>query len=107
MARCDLKHLWTLAACAAFISAPAVAQVSVDVSGYGVKIKSDSGAPVNINTGQIGSDVQIEGVTIINDDVFIDGEKVPRGKTVYTSRKSKKTYLIQWGKNGNISVSEK
>ena len=62
---------------------------------------------MNINTGQIGSDVQIEGVTIINDDVFIDGEKVPRGKTVYTSKKSKKTYLIQWGKNGNISVSEK
>lgn len=62
---------------------------------------------MNINTGQIGSDVQIEGVTIINDDVFIDGEKVPHGKTVYTSRKSKKTYLIQWGKNGNISVSEK
>jgi hypothetical protein len=32
---------------------------------------------------------------------------VPHGKTVYTARKSKKTYLIKWGKNGNISVSEK
>ena len=102
-----MKHLWALAALSSFLSGTALAQVSVDVSGYGVKIQSDSGKSVNTRSGHIDPDAQIEGVAIINDDVFIDGEKVPRGKSVYTSKKSKKTYLIQWGKNGNISVSEK
>ena len=48
----------------------------------------------------------MEGVAVINDDVFIDGEKVPRGKTRYTSKKTGKSYRIQWGKNGNVSVEQ-
>jgi len=48
----------------------------------------------------------MEGVAVINDDVFIDGEKIQRGKTSYTSKKTGKSYRIQWGKNGNVSVEQ-
>lgn len=88
----------------------AQAQVSVDVSGYGVRVQQNGGSEVNVNTGNSGSvasDVEMEGVAVINGDVFIDGNKVPKGKALYTSKKSGKTYRIHWGKNGNVSVSEK
>lgn len=81
------------------------AQVAVDVSGSGVKIKN--GAAVGASLGVIGPDVQIEGVTVINGAVFIDGEPVPKGKTSFTGKKSGKSYQIEWGKDGNVSVSEK
>lgn len=88
-------------------SGSASAQVSVDISGGGVRVQQGG---VNVNTGSSGSvapDVEMEGVAVINSDVFIDGNKVPKGKTLYTSKKSGKTYRIDWGKNGNVSVSEK
>ncbi|OIP12586.1 MAG: hypothetical protein AUK53_07430 [Betaproteobacteria bacterium CG2_30_59_46] len=100
-----MKSFRVLIGAAMFFSGVAVAQVSVDVSGYGVRVQS--GAGVDVNSGSIGSDVQMEGVAVINGDVFIDGEKIPKGKSVYTSKKTKKTYLIHWGKDGNVSVSEK
>ena len=87
-----------------------LAQVSVDVSGTGVRVQRSGGSEVNVNTGSTGgvaSDVEMEGVAVINGDVFIDGNRVPKGKTLYTSKKSGKTYRIEWGKNGNVSVSEK
>lgn len=91
-------------------SVSALAQVSVDVSGHGVHVKQSGGKDVNVDTGSSGSvapDVEMEGVAVINGDVFVDGTKVPKGKTLYTSKKSGKTYHINWGKNGNVSVSEK
>jgi hypothetical protein len=44
---------------------------------------------------------------VINGEVFVDGEKVPKGKSPYTSKKSGKTYVIKWGKDGNVAVQEK
>ena len=88
----------------------AVAQVKVNTSDYGVQVQQSGGVVVNsagVESGTIGPDVQVDGITIINGNLFIDGEKVPHGKTSYTSKMSKKNYRIQWGKNGNISVSEK
>lgn len=91
----------------------AFAQVSVDVSGVGVRVQRSGGSEVSVNTGSTGStggvasDVEMEGVAVINGDVFIDGNKVAKGKTLHTSKKSGKTYRIEWGKNGNVSVSEK
>lgn len=102
-----MKNLGSLAGLAMFFAGVATAQVSVDVSGYGVRVQSGAGTEVNVNSGSIGSDVQMEGVAVINGEVFIDGEKIPKGKSVHTSKKTKKTYLIHWGKNGNVSVSEK
>lgn len=88
-------------------------QVKVDIPG--VSINAGNGnATVNVgrgntvkNTaGSIDADVEMEGVAIINDDVFIDGEKIPRGKSRYTSKKTGKSYRIQWGKNGNVTVEQ-
>lgn len=91
-------------------------QVSVDVPGVSVNVgKGKSGnAAVSIgpgssasnSSGTVDADVEMDGVAIINDDVFIDGEKIQRGKTRHTSKKSGKSYRIQWGKNGNVSVEQ-
>lgn len=88
----------------------ACAQVSVDVSGYGVKVLTGKGSAsnsVSVQSGVVESDVQMEGVAVINDDVFVDGEKVPRDRVSYISKKTGKTYLIKRSKGGNVSVSEK
>lgn len=86
----------------------ASAQIAVDVSAYGVKVQTGGGSNAgNAQVGNLGPDVEMEGVAVINGEVFIDGEKVPKGKTSYTSRKSGKTYLIRRSKDGNVSVSEK
>ncbi|MBK7002654.1 MAG: hypothetical protein IPH35_22675 [Rhodoferax sp.] len=57
-------------------------------------------------TGVIDSNAEIEGVTIINDSVYIDGERVPNNVTRFKGRKSGLTYSIKWGRNGNISVTQ-
>lgn len=64
------------------------------------------GSTASNSSGTIDADVEMEGVAVINDDVFIDGEKIQRGKTSHTSKKSGKSYRIQWGKNGNVSVEQ-
>lgn len=97
------------------VSGVAVGQVSVDVPGTSVKIKKGNGgtavsvgpgSKASNSAGAIDADVEMEGVAVINEDVFIDGEKIPRGKTRYTSKKTGKSYRIQWGKNGNVSVEQ-
>ncbi|SBT03356.1 conserved exported hypothetical protein [Candidatus Accumulibacter aalborgensis] len=91
----------------------ATAQVSVDVSGYGVKSGSGSTASGSGNTavnetGVISPDAEIEGVTTINDNVWIDGVKIARGVTEYFSKKTRKAYTIRWGKKGEgATVTEK
>ena len=93
----------------------AFGQVTVDVPGVGVMVQQGNGrtavsvgpgSTASNSSGSIGADVEMEGVAVINDDVFIDGEKIPRGKTRYTSKKSGKSYRIQWGKDGNVSVEQ-
>lgn len=91
----------------------ALGQVSVDVPGASVKVGKGKaavsvgpGSTASNSSGSIDTDVEMEGVAVINDDVFIDGEKIPRGKTRYTSKKTGKSYRIQWGKNGNVSVEQ-
>lgn len=93
-----------------FSTAQVYAQVAVDISGAGIKVQTGGmhGASVATNTaGSLGPDVEMEGVAVINGEVFIDGVKVPHGKTSYFSKKSGKTYVIQWGKDGNVAVQEK
>jgi hypothetical protein len=102
-----MKNFFILAGVTLFCAGAAQAQVAVDVSGYGVRVQTGTSSAVNVNSGIIGSAVQMEGVAVINGEVFIDGEKVPKGKSTYTSKKTKKTYLIHWGKDGNVSVTEK
>lgn len=82
------------------------AQVSVDLGGLGVKIQAGS-SMANNTAGLIDSAVQMQGVAVINGDVFVDGEKVPKGKTQYRSSKTGRNYEIQWGRDGNVAVREK
>jgi hypothetical protein len=94
----------------------AIGQVTVDVPGVSVNVGKGKagntavsvgpGSTAGNSSGSIDADVEMEGVAVINDDVFIDGEKIPRGKTKHTSKKSGKSYRIQWGKNGNVSVEQ-
>jgi len=93
-----------------------IGQVTVDVPGVSVHVGKGkggntavsvgSGSTASNSSGSIDADVQMDGVAVINDDVFIDGEKIQRGKTRHTSKKSGKSYRIQWGKNGNVSVEQ-
>jgi hypothetical protein len=113
-----LLPLSTLACLGGLFVAPgfAIGQVSVGVPGANVKLEKGAGGNTAISigpgstasnsAGSIDADVQMEGVAVINDDVFIDGEKIQRGKTRHTSKKTGKSYRIQWGKNGNVSVEQ-
>ena len=61
---------------------------------------------VGMDIGTVGVDVEMTGVAVINGAVWIDGVKMRKPQSVYTSRKNGKTYRIHWGKNGNVSVAE-
>ncbi|OGQ48115.1 MAG: hypothetical protein A3H42_03325 [Deltaproteobacteria bacterium RIFCSPLOWO2_02_FULL_46_8] len=68
---------------------------------------SDSvGSEDGENSAAIGNDVEITGVAIINGSVWIDGVKIHKPQSVYTSRKNGKIYRIRWGSNDNVSVAE-
>ena len=85
------------------------AQVAVNVSAGGVRVQTGKtgGSTTSNSAGSIDSDVEMEGVAVINGTVYIDGERIPKGKRSHTARKSGKTYLIEWGRDGNVSVREK
>ena len=102
-----MKIIGALALALAFSTPLAFAQVSVDLSGLGVKVQTGKGNTAVNTGGSVESDVQMDGVAVINGEVFVDGEKVPRGKSPYTSKKSGRTYNIKWGKDGTVAVQEK
>lgn len=93
-----------------------MAQVNVKVPGVNVSVggKNESNVSVSVggkndvgNTaGSIDENVEMEGVAIINGSVTIDGEKVPKGKTRHIGKKSGIKYIIKWGKDGNVAVSQ-
>ena len=84
------------------------AQVSVELPAFGISVKTDaSSATANGNEAGVMSDVEMEGVAVINGEVYIDGEKVPANLSTYKSKKSGKSYLIKRDRHGNVSVTEK
>jgi hypothetical protein len=102
------------------IAEGAMAQISVTTPGQDVKIgkdgsvnaRSDSasatsgrGNNASVTVGGIADDANIEGITVINGRVSIDGKDVPPNVTRYKSPKTGKVYLIQ-RKGGSVSVSE-
>jgi len=94
----------------ATVTVAAGAQVAVDVSVPGVRVQTGGkdGSSVAVNSaGSVDSNVEMEGIAVINGEVFIDGEKVPKGRTSYTSKKTGRSYQIKWGRNGNVAVQEK
>lgn len=111
---------FALGACLAW-SGLVVAQVSVSVPGQEVRIGKDGdvkarsedasktrksgGNQASVTVGGIADDANIEGITIINDRLSIDGKEIPPNVTRYKSPKTGKVYLIQ-RKGGSVSVSE-
>ena len=95
------------------------AQISVSTPGQDVRIGKDGsvkarsdntssssrGSEASVTVGGIADGANIEGVTIINDRLSIDGRDIPPNVTRYKSPKTGKVYLIQ-RKGGSISVSE-
>ena len=90
-----------------FVSGFLHAQVTVELPGLGISVKTDaSGGGGVSNASSIASDVEMEGVAVINSEVYIDGEKIPANVVKHKSKKSGKTYLIKRDRSGNVSVTE-
>lgn len=102
------------------IAGPLSAQISVSMPGQDVRIGKDGSVKArsddtavsssraneaSVTVGGIAGNANIEGVTIINDRVSIDGKEIPPNVTRYKSPKTGKTYLIE-RKGGSVSVSE-
>lgn len=103
-----------------FVAEGAMAQISVTTPGQDVKIGADGsvnarsdnavtssgqGNEASVNIGSISEGANIEGITVINGRVSIDGKDVPPNVSRYKSTKTGKVYLIQ-RKGGSVSVSE-
>lgn len=102
-----------------FLAGGAAAQISIVTPGHDVKIGGDGGVKVRtdgvagsgrnneagLTVGGISGDADIEGVTVINGRVSIDGKDVPPNVTRYKSPKTGRIYLIQ-RKGSAVSVSE-
>lgn len=95
---------------AAYFPLNAYCQVSIDISTTGIKnnqnYRINNGQQAENIEGVISGDVDIEGVTIINNQVYIDGVKIPHHIKKYKSAKTGRNYIIERGKNGNISIRE-
>lgn len=61
---------------------------------------------VDADSAVVGTDVEMTGVAVINGAVWIDGVKIHKPQSVYTSKINGKTYRIHWGESGNVSVTE-
>lgn len=81
---------------------------AVSVQGAGQDVRVGAGGQVSVGSGnEVGSSVgsiapgaNIEGVTIINGKLWIDGKEIPPGIKTYKSPKTGKTYKIErHGKN--------
>jgi len=88
---------------------------TVSVTGSGEEIRASAGGQVSIGSGNrvqsvaggVAPGANIEGVTIINGRLWIDGKEIPPGVKRYKSSKTGKTYHIERnGKNVSVSSSD-
>lgn len=77
---------------------------SVNVRAEGVTSISTDGGSASVTVGGIDQDADVQGVTVINGRVTIDGKDVPANVTRYKSPKTGTVYLIQ-RKAGSVSVT--
>ena len=96
-----MKRSVALGALALLIAVAAFAQAMDKVP----KQKSSANEARNVS-GHVDEDAQIEGILVINGVVSIDGVKIPKGQKKYRSAKTGRTYLIEWGGDDNVSVTE-
>lgn len=85
---------------------------SVSVRGAGEDVQVGAGGQVSVgpgneaksSVGEIAPGANIEGVTIINGKLWIDGKEVPPGVKRYKSPKTGKLYNIE-RRGNNVSVT--
>jgi len=88
---------------------------SVSVKGAGQDIRTGVGSQISVgpgnkvksSVGEIEPGTKIEGVTIINGKLWIDGKEVPAGVERYKSSQSGKVYNIErQGKNVSVTSND-
>ncbi|MCX8087252.1 MAG: hypothetical protein N3C63_10195 [Rhodocyclaceae bacterium] len=88
---------------------------AVSVKGAGQDVRVGAGSQVSVGSGnEVGSSVgsiapgaNIEGVTIINGKLWIDGKEIPPGVKTYKSPKTGKIYKIErQGKNVSVTSND-
>lgn len=77
---------------------------TVNARAEGVTAIATDGGKASVTVGGIEGDVDIQGVTVINGRVSIDGKEIPANVTRYKSPRTGTVYLIQ-RKNGAVSVT--
>lgn len=113
----DTKQ-WIAAAGLALFVCSGLAQVQVKtpgqevrVGGGGVSVRAEGvtsiatgGNSASVTVGGIDSDADVQGVTVINGRVSIDGKEIPANVTRYKSPKTGTVYRIE-RKGGAVSVT--
>lgn len=77
---------------------------NVNVQADGVTAIATEGNNASVTVGGIEADANVQGVTVINGRVSIDGKDVPANATRYKSPKTGTVYLIQ-RKGNSVSVT--
>ncbi|MEW6163672.1 MAG: hypothetical protein AB1642_01275 [Pseudomonadota bacterium] len=77
--------------------------ISIDVDAKDVSTVTTGSNSASVTVGGIGEGVNVQGVTVINGKVWIDGEEIPPGVKRHKS-KSGTIYRIE-RKNGAVSVT--
>lgn len=76
----------------------------VNVRAEGATAIATDGNTASVTVGGIDMDADVQGVTVINGRVSIDGKDVPPNVTRYKSPRTGTVYLIQ-RKGGSVSVT--
>lgn len=88
---------------------------SVSVKGSGQDVRTGSGNQISIgqgnkvksSVGEVEPGAMVEGVTIINGKLWIDGKEIPAGVERYKSLLSGKIYSIERrGKNVSVTSND-
>lgn len=88
---------------------------SVSVKGAGQDVRTGSGSQVSVgpgnkvksSVGEVEPEAKIEGVTIINGKLWIDGKEIPAGVERYKSPQNGKIYNIERrGKNVSVTSND-
>lgn len=77
---------------------------TVNARAEGVTAIATDGGKASVTVGGIEGDADIQGITVINGRVSIDGKEIPANVTRYKSPRTGTVYLIQ-RKNGAVSVT--
>ena len=77
---------------------------SINVQASGISAIATEGNTASVTVGGIDADADVQGVTVINGRVSIDGKEIPANVTRYKSQKTGTVYLIQ-RQGGSVSVT--